>query len=101
MYCYSVIHESLLEILLSLLEHTLNEFRNNPSDGRICQTLETCLFGFLSVAENVNISENKYLPQFFMTLKNIPFHVASILTATIEAIGKCTISFTFYHFLII
>ncbi|XP_046679331.1 importin-13 [Homalodisca vitripennis] len=82
MYCYNVLREPLLNLLLERIKSCLAT--ESP-----WQPLEACLHGFLAVAESVNTSESIYLPQFFSTLQSIPFSKLNIKVAitTLDVVG--------------
>ncbi|XP_054276108.1 importin-13 [Macrosteles quadrilineatus] len=82
MYCYNVLREPLLVLLLDRLQTCL------VSEAG-WQPLEATLHGVLSVAESVSVAEDRHLPQFFAALPSIPFNKLNIRVAitTLDVIG--------------
>lgn len=93
MYCYNVLREPLLGLLLERLKSCLE------LEGA-WQALEACLHGFQAVAESVHVSESNHLPAFFALLQTVPFNKLNIQVAitTLDVVGKIS-SQTFHYFL--
>jgi hypothetical protein len=94
MYCYNVLREPLLSLLLDRLQTCL-------SSDTGWQPLEACLHGVLAVAESVSITEDQHLPRLFTILPTIPFSKLNIRVAitTLDVIGESlrqTLSSTVY-----
>lgn len=83
MYCYNVLREPLLGLLLERLKSCLE------LEGA-WQALEACLHGFQAVAESVHVSESNHLPAFFALLQTVPFNKLNIQVAitTLDVVGK-------------
>lgn len=83
MYCYNVLREPLLGLLLERLKSCLE------LEGA-WQELEACLHGFQAVAESVHVSESNHLPAFFALLQTVPFNKLNIQVAitTLDVVGK-------------
>lgn len=83
MYCYNVLREPLLGLLLERLKSCLE------LEGA-WQALEACLHGFQAVAESVHVSESNHLPAFFALLQTVPFSKLNIQVAitTLDVVGK-------------
>uniref|UniRef100_A0A1B6C273 Importin-13 n=1 Tax=Clastoptera arizonana TaxID=38151 RepID=A0A1B6C273_9HEMI len=83
-YCYNVLRESLLDLLLDQLKSCLQ-----TTTPEVWQPLESILHGFTAVAESVNATENKRLPMFFSTLHTLPFNKLNIRVAitALDAVG--------------
>lgn len=84
MYCYNVLRESLLDLLLKHLQTCLLS-----TTSEIWQPLESCLHGFFSIAESINTTENERIPMFFSTLQALPFNKLNIRVAVtaLDAVG--------------
>lgn len=83
MYCYNVLREPLLALLLDRLKNCLES-------NSAWQPLEACLHCFLAVAESVGIHENQHLPLLYSTLQSIPYSKLNVRVAItmLDVIGK-------------
>ncbi|KAJ9589083.1 hypothetical protein L9F63_017628 [Diploptera punctata] len=87
MYCYSILRDSLLELLHGKLEEALEKCNSDP---RVWwRSLESCLHAFQAIAECVEIDEAKYLPRFLGTLHRLPYHQLDtrVVITALEAVG--------------
>ncbi|RZF36601.1 hypothetical protein LSTR_LSTR007304 [Laodelphax striatellus] len=91
-YCCNVLHESVLEILLSQLQLSMTSAKS------AWQPLESCLFAFAAVAENTDENESRYLPPFFAVLPTLPFDSLHLYVActAMELVGSYS-SWMNYH----
>lgn len=83
MYCYHVLREPLLGVLITRVKACLAA----ESDW---QSLEACLHGIFAVAESVNSTESQHLPELFTILPSIPFAKLDIQVAitVLDIIGE-------------
>lgn len=78
LYCYSILHESLLQLYWNKLDAALLSLQTNPASWR---HLETVLHGFLSVAEVVPMEEDRFLPNLLAGLKALPLNQLDVRVA--------------------
>lgn len=91
MYCYNVLRENLLDLLLEKLQSSI--LTAATDENRMSwQSLEACLHGFVAIAESVGTTENVRLQMFFYLLHTLPFDKLNIRVAitALDAIGMCT-----------
>ncbi|XP_039296258.1 importin-13-like [Nilaparvata lugens] len=83
-YCCNVLHDTVLEILLSQLQLAMTSPEN------AWQPLESCLFAFAAIAENTDENESQYLPPFFAVLPTLPFDSLHLYVActAMELVGS-------------
>lgn len=86
LYCYSILHESLLQLYWNKLDAALQSLQTNPTSWR---HLETILHGFLSVAEVVPMEEDRFLPNLLAGLKALPLNHLDVRVAgtVLETVG--------------
>ncbi|KAJ1531786.1 hypothetical protein ONE63_000442 [Megalurothrips usitatus] len=78
LYCYSILHESLLQLYWNKLEAALLSLQTNSSSWR---HLETVLHGFLAVADVVPMEEDRFLPNLLAGLKALPLNHLDVRVA--------------------
>lgn len=88
MYCYNVLRENLLDLLLEKLQSTIQAVTAGENRGS-WQSLEACLHGFAAIAETVGATESLRLQMFFYLLHTLPFDKLNIRVAVtaLDAIG--------------
>ncbi|XP_063226596.1 importin-13 isoform X2 [Bacillus rossius redtenbacheri] len=86
LYCYNILLEQLLRLLLGKLEEALEQ---HQADGRRWQPLESCLHAFFSVAESVPVGEARHLPRLLATLQRLPFQRLDmrVVSTCLDVIG--------------
>ncbi|XP_037947984.1 importin-13 [Teleopsis dalmanni] len=85
-YCYDVLHHYILDILAAVLDETLGEMQNNPTQWT---KLEACIFSFQSVAEHFGGEENVQIPKLMRVLSEIPYDNLNekLLGTSLETVG--------------
>jgi len=75
MYCYNMLHLSMLSSLLGHFRVALNTMNSSLATihEKPWQHLEAVMFAFSSIAENVDVTENVCMKQLFESLNMIPF----------------------------
>ena len=98
MYCYNVLRENLLNLLLEKLQSTIQTV--TAGENRVSwQSLEACLHGFVAIAESVGTTESLRLQMFFYLLHSLPFDKLSIRVA-ITALDTIGVYFFIIFFVI-
>ncbi|XP_054092172.1 importin-13 isoform X2 [Zeugodacus cucurbitae] len=87
MYCYDVLHEYILDILAAVLDETIAELQNNPTQWT---KLEACIYSFQSVAEHFAGEELKQIPKLMRVLSEIPYNKMNekLLGTALETVGS-------------
>ncbi|XP_011208225.2 importin-13 isoform X1 [Bactrocera dorsalis] len=87
MYCYDVLHEYILDILATVLDETIAEMQNNPTQWT---KLEACIYSFQSVAEHFAGEELKQIPKLMRVLSEIPYNKMNekLLGTALETVGS-------------
>lgn len=98
MYCYNVLHEKLLELLLQKLEGALSEVNAAVKESNVhdrdpsgWQMLESVLHGFVAVAECLDSNDEGHVPRFLNALEQLPFtHLnLRVINTALNVIGSC------------
>lgn len=92
LYCYSILHESLLQLYWNKLDVALVNLQTNPASWR---HLETVLHGFLAVAEVVPMEEDRFLPNLLAGLKALPLNQLDVRVAgtVLDTVGEQFLTF--------
>ncbi|KAK7863775.1 hypothetical protein R5R35_009581 [Gryllus longicercus] len=98
MYCYNVLHDKLLELLLQKLEGALAEVNASVKDNNVgnrnppgWQMLESVLHAFVAVSECLNTNDEGHVPRFLNVLERLPFaHLnLRVINTALNVIGSC------------
>ncbi|GAB0088696.1 Importin-13 [Sergentomyia squamirostris] len=87
MYCYDVLHENLLEIFAVLLDEGIIAVQRDQMNW---PQLESVIYSMCSIAEHINVTENKVIPKLMHTLSEIPYENLNekLLGTGLETIGS-------------
>lgn len=85
-YCFDVLHNELLHVLISLLDESIMIIQSNPANWI---QLEASLFSFYSVVEHIDATEQIAIPKLMGVLKDIPYEKLNekLLGTALETIG--------------
>ena len=85
MYAYNLLREPLLGNLCQLFGTIVER---SASEQVRWQEIEAVLFSLATIAENVDLDENNYLPSLFRMLGQVPCTHPKLISQALNAIGK-------------
>lgn len=90
LYCFEVLHNHLLEILITNLDECIANIQRDPTQWT---QLEACIYAIYSIAEHIETDERVGLPKFIITLSEIPYDKLheKLLGTALDSIGICLI----------
>lgn len=86
LYCFEVLHNHLLEILITYLNECIVNIQHDPTQWT---QLEACIYAIYSIAEHIETDEIVGVPKFIMTLSEIPYDKLheKLLGTALDSIG--------------
>lgn len=86
MYCYNILRDDLLKILLLHLDQAIGKCRANH--GENWPYLEACLYAWSAIGESLAEEECALLPQFLAKLPEIPYNNdIKVISSALDCIG--------------
>lgn len=92
LYCFEVLHNHLLEILITYLNECIVNIQHDPTQWT---QLEACIYAIYSIAEHIETDEVVGVPKFIITLSEIPYDKLheKLLGTALDSIGMKPIFF--------